>query len=113
MIEDLDELLIKVHQIKDGRPEYFSWKKIEVEDHRPVMDQNYIDKCNANNGFTGKRMFRHLARIPVAVITKAEQMGYDMDRDGDLMRFLRDNPEFLTVKSRLTQRNGDGRIIIK
>lgn len=110
---DVDEFLVDVHTVKDGEVVDFSWKKIEVEDHRPVLEQNFIDKCNENNGFTQKRMFRRLARIPVAVIEKAKQMGYDMEKDGDLHRFLRDNPEFLTVKSKLTQRNADGRIIIK
>ena len=110
---DAEQILIDIHTIRDGEIKDFSWKKIDIEDHRPVLEQNYVDKCNENNGFTQKRMFRRLARIPVAVIEVAKQMGYDMERDGDLFRFLRDNPEFLTVKSRLTARNGDGRIIIK
>jgi hypothetical protein len=112
-MQDVDELLVNVHTLKDGKPEWFSWKKVEIEDHRPVLDQNYIDQCNSNNGFTEKRMFRHLARIPVAVINAAKENGYDMNRDGDLMAFLSAHPQYMTVKKRLSQKNGDGRIIVK
>ena len=112
-MQDVDELLVKVHEVKNNQPVSFAWKKVEIEDHRPVLEQNYIDQCNANNGFTKKRMFRHLARVPVAVIDIAKEHGYDMDRDGDLMKFLADHPQYLTVKQRLTPKNGDGRIIVK
>jgi hypothetical protein len=110
---DVDDLLVKVHTLKDGKPEWLSWQKVEIEDHRPVLDQNYIDKCNSNNGFTKKRMFRHLARVPVAVINIAKEHGYNMERDGDLMRFLNDHPQYMTVQKRLTPKNNAGRIIVK
>jgi hypothetical protein len=77
----------------------------------PVLEENYVDKMNANNGFSEKRMFRKIARIPIADHLKATQDGYNLDDDKDLYRYLQDHPLCMTVDHILSPRNSQ--VIVK
>ena len=76
-----------------------------VQNNIPVLEENYVRKMNANNGFSEKRMFRQIASIPDVANMKAYQDGYNLDDVKDLYRFLNDNPEYMTVEKILTNRD--------
>ena len=82
-----------------------------VQNNIPVLEENYVRKMNANNGFSGKRMFRQIASIPDVANLKAYQDGYNLDDPKDLYRFLQENPEYMTVEKILTNR--DPHIIVR
>lgn len=82
-----------------------------VQNNIPVLEENYVLKMNANNGFSEKRMFRKIASIPDVANMKAYQDGYNLDDVKDLHRFLADNPEYMTVDKILTNR--DPHIIVR
>ena len=82
-----------------------------VQNNIPVLEENYVRKMNANNGFSEKRMFRQIASIPDVANMKAYQDGYNLDDVKDLYRFLNDNPEYMTVEKILTNR--DPHIIVR
>ncbi|MGB3988658.1 MAG: hypothetical protein WBK67_03155 [Minisyncoccales bacterium] len=82
-----------------------------TQDNLPVLEQNYVEKCNANNGFTKKRMFRKIASIPVVAVLQAAKDGYNFDNRKDLNRYLEDHPGFRTVDAVLTGRSPN--IIVK
>lgn len=82
-----------------------------VQNNIPVLEENYVLKMNANNGFSEKRMFRKIASIPEVAHLKAYQDGYNLDDAKDLHRFLQDNPEYMTVEKILTNR--DPHIIVR
>ena len=77
----------------------------------PVLEQNYVEKMNSNNGFSKQRLFRKIASIPDVAHMKAYQDGYNLDDPKDLRRFLSDNPDYMTVDKIDTGRSG--KIIIK
>jgi len=81
------------------------------QDNVPVLEENYVQKMNSNNGFSDKRMFRKIASIPVVAHLEATQKGYNLDDKKDLMRFLSENDDYMTVE-RLLSGNKHG-IIIK
>ncbi len=82
-----------------------------TQNNIPVIKENYVHRMNANNGFTGKRMFRKIASIPIVAHLKATQAGYNLDDRKDLYRFLADNPDYMCVDRIDTGR--DPRIIVK
>ena len=82
-----------------------------TQNNIPVLDENYVEKMNANNGFSGKRLFRRIASIPEVAHLKAYQDGYNLDNPADLRRFLADNPDYMTVKAIDT--GASGKIIIR
>ena len=82
-----------------------------VQNNIPVLEENYVLKMNANNGFTEKRMFRKIASIPDVANMKAYQDGYNLDDVKDLYRFSNDNSEYMTVQKILTNR--DPHIIVR
>lgn len=69
-----------------------------TQNNLPVLEKNYVEKMNANNGFSEKRMFRKIASVPITAVMKAAQDGYDLDDKNDLFRFLQDNPDYMTVE---------------
>ena len=82
-----------------------------TQNNIPVLEQNYVAKMNANNGFSEKRFFRKIASIPDVAHLKAYQDGYNLDDVYDLHKFLRDNPEYLSVEAIDTGRSGQ--IVVK
>lgn len=82
-----------------------------TQNNIPVLEQNYVEKMNLNNGWTEKRLFRKIASIPNVAHLKAFQDGYDLDDPKDLRRFLQANPDYMTVE-RLKSTNTHN-IIIK
>ena len=82
-----------------------------TQNNIPVLEQNYVAKMNANNGFSEKRLFRKIASIPNVAHLKAYQDGYNLDDVKDLRRFLADNPDYLSVPAIDT--GGSGKIIVK
>lgn len=77
----------------------------------PILEQNYIDRMNANNGWSQKRLFRKIASVPYLEVLNATQQGYDMDDPDDVYRFLGEHPDYLTVDKIYTGR--DPRVIVK
>jgi len=69
-----------------------------TQNNIPVLEENYVRKMNANNGFSGKRLFRKIASIPIVAVLKAKQDGYNLDDPKDLRRFLTENPDYQTVE---------------
>uniref|UniRef100_A0A6M3LFP8 Uncharacterized protein n=1 Tax=viral metagenome TaxID=1070528 RepID=A0A6M3LFP8_9ZZZZ len=69
-----------------------------TQNNIPVLEDNYVRKMNANRGFSEQRMFRKIASIPDVAHLNAIQEGYNLDDPKDLRRFLRDNPEYMTVE---------------
>lgn len=82
-----------------------------TQNNIPVLEENYVLRMNANNGFSQKRLFRKIAQIPDVAHLKAFQDGYNLDDVKDLRRFLADNPNFMTVRAIDT--GASGRIVIK
>lgn len=82
-----------------------------TQNNIPILEENYVRKMNANNGFSEKRMFRKIASIPLLAVFEARQRGYDLDDERDLRRFLQDNPDYMTVEKIDTGRPAN--IIIK
>jgi hypothetical protein len=76
-----------------------------VQNNIPVLEENYVQKMNTNNGFSKERLFRKIASIPEIANLKAAQDGYDLDDPKDLRRFLTDNPDYMTVRSINTKRD--------
>ena len=71
----------------------------------PVLEDNYVRKMNANNGFSKERMFRKIASIPDVAHLNAFQDGYNLDDEKDLHRFLQDNPDYMSVERLRTGRS--------
>jgi hypothetical protein len=69
-----------------------------VQNNIPILEENYVAKMNSNNGFSEQRMFRKIASIPVIAQLQATQAGYNLDDKKDLMRFLADNPDYMSVE---------------
>lgn len=83
-----------------------------TQNNIPVLEENYIRRMNANNGFSNKRMFRHIASIPLVAWIEATARGYNLDDEHDLKRFLAENDkDYLTVNAMDT--GASGRIIVK
>ncbi len=82
-----------------------------TQDDIPIIDQNEAEKLLKTNGFSGKRLMRKVASIPTLAVVLAEREGYNMSDPGDVKRYLKKHPEYMTVKSFDTGR--DGRIIVK
>lgn len=82
-----------------------------TQNNIPVLEENYVQKMNANNGFSDQRLFRKIASIPITAWLKATQDGYNMDDEKDLRRFLNDNQDYMTVEHLNTRRSPN--IIIK
>ena len=68
-----------------------------VQNNIPILEQNFVEKMNLNNGWTEKKMFRKIASIPIVAMLKAAQDGYNLDDPKDLHRFLDENPDYMTV----------------
>jgi hypothetical protein len=68
-----------------------------VQDNIPVLEDNYVQKMNANNGMSEKRLFRKIASIPITAVLQATQQGYNLDDRKDLNRYLESNPDYLSV----------------
>lgn len=69
-----------------------------TQDNIPILDENYVRRMNANNGFSEKRLFRKIGSVPLLAVLEAKQKGYDMDDPKDIKRFLQDNPDYMTVE---------------
>jgi hypothetical protein len=82
-----------------------------TQNNIPVLEENYVAKMNANNGFSKQRLFRRIASIPDVAHLKAYQDGYNLDDVKDLRRFLADNPDYMTVDK--IDSGKSGKIIIK
>lgn len=82
-----------------------------VQNNIPILEDNYVRKMNANNGFSQNRMFRKIASIGLVEIMKATQEGYNLDDEKDLYRFLSEHPEYMTVDK--INSNRPANIIIK
>jgi hypothetical protein len=76
-----------------------------VQNNIPVLEQNYVEKMNANNGFSKQRLFRKIASVPEVANIKAAQDGYNLDDPNDVRRFLADNPEYMSVEKIKTSRS--------
>lgn len=70
----------------------------QVQDDMPIVEANYIERMNSNNGFSKKKLFRKVASIPVVAVTEAERQGYNMSDPADVRRFLQKNPQYRTVR---------------
>lgn len=93
----------------DGEVVHFGG--VIVQNNIPVLEENYIERMNANNGFSKKRLFRKIASVPYVAVLKATQEGYDLDDTKDLYRYLGENPDYMTVDKILTGRSPN--IIVK
>jgi hypothetical protein len=82
-----------------------------TQNNIPVLEENYVQKMNSNNGFSKERLFRKIASIPDVANLKAYQDGYNLDEPKDLRRFLADNPDYMTVHGLNT--GASGHIIIR
>jgi len=82
-----------------------------IQNNMPVLEQNYVEKMNANNGFSKQRLFRKIASIPVTEVLKASQEGRNLDDKTDLFEFLNENPDYMSVDYLLSPRNAQ--IIVK
>jgi hypothetical protein len=69
-----------------------------TQNNIPVLEENYVEKMNANNGFTKKRLFRKIASIPVTAVLQAHQLGYNLDDEKDLRKYLNLNKDYMTVE---------------
>ncbi|WP_156920695.1 hypothetical protein [Fundidesulfovibrio putealis] len=79
----------------------------------PLLEENYIERMNSCNGFTKDRHFQKVASIPYVAILRAEQEGYDMNNEKDVLKFLAANPEFTTANYYVTPGSNSHKIIIK
>jgi len=68
------------------------------QDNIPVLEENYVQKMNSNNGFTKQRMFRKIASVPLVAHIEAERQGYNMSDPADVRKFLERNPDYMTVE---------------
>lgn len=82
-----------------------------VQNNIPILEENYVRRMNANNGFTQKRMFRLIGSIPVTEELKARQMGIDLDDPHEVYKYFGKNPDYLSVNAIDTGKSG--KIIIK
>jgi hypothetical protein len=82
-----------------------------TQNNIPVLEENYIERMNTNNGWSKERMFRKIASIPVVAQFAAKEQGYDLDNMNDLHRFLQANPEYKTVNDIDT--GASGKIIVR
>jgi len=79
----------------------------------PILEQAYIDRMSSNNGMSKDRLFQKVALIPEVAIWAAEQEGYNMNNDEDVMRYLKKNPEFLCCNPWVKKDSNAHKIIIK
>jgi len=77
----------------------------------PIIEQNQAERLMAANGFSGKRLMRKVASIPVLAVIQAERDGYNMDDPADVRRYLQKHPEYMTVRALDTGRSG--KVIVK
>lgn len=82
-----------------------------VQNNIPILEENYVRKMNANNGFSEKRMFRLIGSIPITEELNARQMGINLDDPKEVYAYFGKNPDYLAVKSIDT--GNSGKIIIK
>jgi len=69
-----------------------------TQNNIPILDENYVRRMNANNGFSKERLFRKIGSVPLLAVLEARQKGYNMDDPKDIKRFLQDNPDYMTVE---------------
>lgn len=89
------------------------WSVITKSNNIPILEENFIAKMDGKNGFSKSREFQHIGRIPLVAYLKAEQDGYNLDDEAEVMRFFRDNPEFLTSNPWVKKDSNNHKIIIK
>ena len=77
-----------------------------TQNNIPIVQQNFIDKMNANNGFSERRMFRKIASIPVVAYLNATAGGWNLDDEKEVRKFLAENEDYLTVGKIDTGRSG-------
>jgi len=51
------------------------------------------------DGFSKKREFQRIGRIPYVAYLQAEKEGYNMSNEEDVITFLERHPEFMTVNT--------------
>ena len=78
---------------------------IHQQDDMPIIEQNQAERMMKANGFTGKRLMRKVASIPVLAVIQAERDGYNMDDPADVKRYLLKHPEYMTVRAFDTRRD--------
>lgn len=69
-----------------------------ISNNIPILERNFVDKMNLNNGYSKGKMFRKIASIPIVAMLKAAQDGYNLDDPKDLHKFLNENPDYMTVE---------------
>mgnify|MGYP001385339766 FL=1 len=77
----------------------------------PVLEENYVRKMNANNGFSKERLFRKIGSIPITEHMNLIQRGYDMDDPKTVYKYFGQNPDYLSVQAINT--GASGKIIVK
>lgn len=82
-----------------------------TQNNVPILDDNFVRKMNANNGFSKGRLFRQIGSVPLVAWMKAHQEGWNLDDQNELRRYLAQNPEYMTVQGVDTGR--DGRTIVR
>jgi hypothetical protein len=82
-----------------------------TQNNIPILEENYVRKMNANNGFSGKRMFRFIGSNPIAAELEARQQGWNLDDEKEIYKYFGKNPDYLTVKAIDT--GASGKIVIK
>ncbi len=82
-----------------------------TQNNIPVLEQNYVEKMNANNGFSKQRLFRKIGSIPIAAQLQAIQDGWDMDDPQQIYKYFGKEPDYLSVKAIDTGKSG--KIIVK
>jgi hypothetical protein len=82
-----------------------------TQNNIPVLEENYVRKMNANNGFSKERLFRKIGSIPITEHLNAIQEGWNMDDPKEVYRYFGRNEDYLSVQKIDT--GASGRIIVK
>jgi hypothetical protein len=90
----------------------------KVVNHAPTINENMDRKKDPQRGFTPDRCFQHIARVPPEVFHRwARRIGYyEMDQAQKKVakyRFLRENPQWLTVEKTVNHGPNDKYVIVK
>ena len=104
-----------VEEVGKGITKQRMFKRVTTYDAALIRDMATYEREFGNNGFSSKRTHRVIGEIPLPEFLAMQQRAVDNGDEltnSEIVRYLKNNPEYMTVRAMKTH-GGNPNIIIK